>query len=402
MKRRLPPVFFLGFCLYAHIFLTPSPLAADTGSSTLTSQFTFYHSPIRLRYSPDVLVSHHSKLSEKSISSYYKLLQLGAHQNLLEDLRFYKNKLGLNDWLFYKLIYTGIEDILQSKGTIEKELLCWFILSELGYDTRLTYLGEQLFLYVYSQDKLFEIPLIKDGSRTFANLTSYRLGRSSVKQELFLLKFRPRENGRSFSFYLISHPNLPKQIIQKDIQFSYRGKEYLFVVKVDQTIVHIMEDYPYFSESQYLEVPFSSISYNSLIPQLRKAIEGKSRLDAVQLLAAFTRSSFKYKEDKSFFGKSKPMIADEVLYYPYSDCEDRSALFYQLVKELLDLPMVAIAYEDHLTIGVASQELGGDAVWFKGRRYYVCDPTGPTNSDVIGKFPQGYEDKSFNIIGYYK
>ncbi len=402
MKRRFPPMFFLCFWLCL-LSLPAGQILADVPSeTTLTSQFSFYNSPIRLRYSADVLVSYRTELSEKSISGYYKLLQLGTHQNLLEDLRFYKNKLGLNDWLFYKLIYTGIEDMLHSKGDLEKELLCWFLLSELGYDTRLTYLNDRIFLYVYTEDKLFEIPLIKDGARTFANLTSYRLGRSSVKQELFLLKFRPVADGRPFSFYLIRHPDLPRQIVQKDIKFTYRGTDHLFTVQVDQTIVQIMEDYPYFSESQYLEVPFSSISYNSLIPQLKKVITGKAHPDAVQLLAAFTRSSFKYKEDKSFFGKSKPMIADEVLYYPYSDCEDRSALFYQLVKVLLDLPMVAIAYEDHLTIGVASRELGGDAVWFKGKPYYVCDPTGPANSDVIGKFPQGYENKRFNIIGYYK
>jgi hypothetical protein len=195
---------------------------------------------------------------------------------------------------------------------------------------------------------------------------------------------------------------LPEKIINKQISFPYKGITYQFPIQVNQTIVEIMEDYPYFSESQYLEVPLSNITFNSLIPQLKEVLAGKSHSDAVQLLAAFTRSSFEYKEDKSFFGKSKPMIADEVLYYPYSDCEDRSALFYQLVKTLLDLPMVAIAYEDHLTIGVNSQELKGDAVWFKGKPYYICDPTGPANSDIIGKFPLGYENKSFDIIGYYK
>jgi len=378
---------------------TASPPASDP---QLTAQFAFYNSPVRLRYSQELVHPYRAALSEEGISSYYKLLRLCPYQDLLEDLKGYKSELSLNDWLFYKLIYTAVDHIWRKQGEKEKELLCWFLLSELGYDTRLTYLKDQVFIYVYSEDTLFEIPLIRDQGRTYANLTSYRRGKALVREELFLLQYKPRSGGRPFSFYLTRHPRLPADVIRKDIHFAYRGEHYIFPVEVNQTIVEVMEDYPYFSESQYLEVPLSSFSFNTLVPHLRRIIHGKSSFDALQLLAAFTRSSFQYKEDKSFFGKSKPMIADEVLYYPYSDCEDRSALFFQLVKTLLDLPMVAIAYEDHLTIGIASQELSGDAVWFKGRRYFICDPTGPPNSDVIGKFPQGYENKSFHIIGYYK
>ncbi len=399
MKSKFPH-----FLLILFLCLPFKLEAADPNSlaSNQTAQFTFYHSTIQLRYSSDLIILPPSYLSETGISSYYKLLKSGTYQPLLQDLEYYKNKLSLNDWLFYKLVYSAATDILKSKSDLERELLCWFILSEFGYDTRLTYLQDGIFVYVYSKDILFEIPLIKDQGRTFANLTSFRKGNKSIKQELFLLQFRPENQGRPFTFYLHQHPNLPLNVIKKEIAFSYQGVHYTFPVSINQTIVEIMKDYPYFSESQYLKVPLSSTSFNSLIPLLKKAIKGKSPSDAVQLLAAFTRSSFEYKEDKSFFGKSKPMIADEVLYYPYSDCEDRSALFYQLIKILLDLPMVAIAYDDHLTIGVASQALKGDAVWFKGKPYYVCDPTGPANSNIIGKFPQGYENKTFNIIGYYK
>jgi hypothetical protein len=403
MKSKSPRILLFGLLLSIPFWMSHTTAEGPLrNSENKVTQFSFYNSSIQLRYSSELIQVYRTQLSEKGISSYYKLLKLCAHEQLLSSLLEYKNRLGLNDWLFYKLVYQGVSHIMQSQGQLEKELLSWFLLSELGYDTRLTYLENRIFVYVYSMDTLFEIPLIKDGRRTYANLTSFRQGAPSLRQELFLLQFRPQQSGRAFSFYLQKHPVLPEKIINKQISFPYKGITYQFPIQVNQTIVEIMEDYPYFSESQYLEVPLSNITFNSLIPQLKEVLAGKSHSDAVQLLAAFTRSSFEYKEDKSFFGKSKPMIADEVLYYPYSDCEDRSALFYQLVKTLLDLPMVAIAYEDHLTIGVNSQELKGDAVWFKGKPYYICDPTGPANSDIIGKFPLGYENKSFDIIGYYK
>ena len=110
----------------------------------------------------------------------------------------------------------------------------------------------------------------------------------------------------------------------------------------------------------------------------------------------------RYKEDHDHFGKSKPMIADEVFHYSFSDCEDRSALFYNLVKELLDLPMIMIAYPDHLTIGVALTQQIGNPINYKGRKYYICDPTGPSNSTRIGSVPKNYERKSFEILADYK
>ena len=96
------------------------------------------------------------------------------------------------------------------------------------------------------------------------------------------------------------------------------------------------------------------------------------------------------------------MIADEVFHYPYSDCEDRSALFFCLVKEIIDLPMIIVAFTDHLTIAVALEEEIGDAIRYEGKNYYICDPTGPVNSTDIGAFPSGYRNAKFKIIGEHK
>jgi hypothetical protein len=122
----------------------------------------------------------------------------------------------------------------------------------------------------------------------------------------------------------------------------------------------------------------------------------------LEVLVSLTRSGFRYQEDTKYFGRSKPMVPEELFSYPYSDCEDRSALFYALVRELIDLPMVVIAYDDHLSVAVAADRVEGDNFSFQGRRYVFCDPTGPANSSVIGRIPPGYEKAKFQIIGQYK
>jgi hypothetical protein len=73
-----------------------------------------------------------------------------------------------------------------------------------------------------------------------------------------------------------------------------------------------------------------------------------------------------------------------------------------LVKELIDLPMIIVAYSDHLTIGVKLKNNQGKLLHHNGETYTICDPTGPNNSDKVGIYPKGYERKSYEIIGSYE
>ena len=364
----------------------------------------FYSERVSIAYNTEIVVPFHAPVNEKNLIDYYQQLARRDYQTLLQALQQKRQIYALNDWLFYELLRETVDKILEGKEAVQRELTCWFLLSQLEYDTRLTFREQRVFLYVYTLDEVFEVPMIEDAGRTYVNLSSIR--RPEEQQgPLFLLHFRPRPGGRAFSFYLQQLPALQPRPALRSFEFAYGEYVYQVEVEADETIVDIMRRYPFIAERQYLEVPFSASVATSLIPQFRRMLRGKTQREALAFLVAFTRSSFSYKDDKEFFGHSKPMIADEVFHYPFSDCEDRSALFYRLVRELLDLPMIIVAYEDHLTIAVAlagADDEAGDAISFEGRRYIICDPTGPVNSTAIGRAPKGYEDAAFTIIGRYK
>lgn len=366
-----------------------------------TVTLSFYSKPLTISYAADLLKPTLAKMEDKQMVLYFNQLKKTNYKALLDDLQHKKTQLGLNDWLYYDLMHQSVQLIFANKTKSEQTLLSWFLLSQAGFDTRLTYLDDQAFVYVYTQDEVFEVPMIEDNGRIFVNISSIHLGIKS-QPALYLLNYAPNSNGKPFRFYLNQLPLLEQQISKKSLSFQY-GKETIRLdLELDQNIVKLMETYPFISEREYLEVPLSNTVSNSLFPQLKNLIKDKSVQEAIELLVCFTRSSFEYKEDKEHFGKSKPMIADEVFHYRYSDCEDRSALFYCLVKELLNLPMIIVAFPDHLTIGVALPGFIGDSVQYDGRDYFICDPTGPANSTVIGEFPYGYEDAGFKIIGQYK
>lgn len=78
------------------------------------------------------------------------------------------------------------------------------------------------------------------------------------------------------------------------------------------------------------------------------------------------------------------MTPEEALYYEYTDCEDRSALFYYLVKELLDLPMVILKYPNHVNIAVKIDNVPGQSVIYEGNKYYVCEPSNTRDNTDVG------------------
>jgi hypothetical protein len=380
------------------LVLTTSGFVYAANSSI---QLPFYSEDLSLNFNPEMILNTKIPVEEGAMVAYYQDMEQVDYQTLLDDLQQKKQHLELNDWLYYELLRKVIAKIYKNHPSVNQELTTWFLLSKAGYDTRLTYRKKKTYVYVYTQDEVFEVPLIKEGDRTYVNLTSIH-NKNAVQEALYMLNFVPNPEGGSLSFYLKNLPKLSPQMKTRELKFFFDKATYQMKVKFDQTVIDLMSQYPFFAEKEYLEVPLSPTVARSLLPQLRDLIKDKTEKEALEFLVAFTRSSFKYKEDKEYFGVSKPMIADEVFYYPFSDCEDRSALFYSLVKELLQLPMVIVAFEDHLTIAVAIPQFEGKSIRFKGNDYYICDPTGPINSTVVGEFPSGYKNKPFEIIGFYQ
>lgn len=379
------------------LILATGWLSASGNGDKASVTFAFYSEQVNISFSTDILSARCSKVEEKAILDYYQQLEKTDYRTLLDNLKQQQVHLQLNDWLFFQLLHHSVQEIFQKKTGVEQELAAWFLLAQAGYDTRLTYLHQQVFVYVYSKDEIFEVPIIEEKGRNYINLTSLQSG--NKPGTLYMLNFAPRPTGKPFSFNLEKIPHLQPQATTSKISFLFKGTLQELELQYDQTLVDLMKRYPLIGEEQYLQFPMSPLLEASLVPLLKKLIADKTPRQALELLVGFTRSSFAYQEDRQYFGKSKPMIADELFFYPYSDCEDRSALFYALVKKLLDLPMLILAYPNHITVAVALEEqIKGVSIESAGKRYYICDPTGPINSSAIGIFPPEYEKIPFEIV----
>ncbi len=135
----------------------------------------------------------------------------------------------------------------------------------------------------------------------------------------------------------------------------------------------------------------------SLQKELKPLIQNKTEVDAVQFLLSLVQQSFEYKTDGDQFGKEKYFFTEDILFYPYSDCEDRSIFFAHLVKALIGLEVVGLNYPNHVATAVKfNSSISGDAVLINDTKYIICDPT-YIGSDVGMAMPQ-FKNVSPSVI----
>ena len=113
----------------------------------------------------------------------------------------------------------------------------------------------------------------------------------------------------------------------------------------------------------------------------------------------FLQTAFAYKIDEQQFGREKYFFPEEVIGLPFSDCEDRSALFAWLVQHFIGYDVIGVLYNDHLATAVCfgdDAQLEGKSVMFNGKRYMVCDPT--YGNAAIGTVMPKFANAKYEIV----
>lgn len=358
-----------------------------------------------MTYNKDMMVS--KKLlcaSDKCLKKYYAAMKAAPHQELLDQLKAERTRLQLNDWLYTKFVRATVEKVYHKKKKLAKSMAWWFLLCESGYDMRVTFIdNKEIFLFVASEDKLMKVSSFTEDDQRFYNLSSVILNVNTRGQELKKPKFKGNPKGKGFTFNLKKLPKFKAAPKACPVSFTYKGEEIRWALKVDETILLLQKDYLTMDDMGFVETPISSTLANSLLPKLQKMIDGKSQKEALEVLVAFTRTAFKYKWDWDVYNDDKPMYAEQVFVSEFSDHEDRSALLYYLVKELLDLPMIVIThYNNNMTLGVKMDQDMKRKYEYNGRNFTICDPTHPVSNCEINRYPLGLTYNTATVIGEYK
>jgi len=368
-------------------------------------EIEFYGQQINLSYESALAEVSGVKFSEPEFTQFLRKQESKNYGEVLIQLQGLKSRLNLNDWMYFELMHRCIGQMLVSGNDYEKTLLSYFLLSKSGYDSKITFLNHKMWLNVYTKDKLYEISTILLGNKNFVNLTAAINKQDDFADQIYLLEYPIANAKRAFSFDMSSLPNLAARTKEVSVDFDFKGNPIHLKVEIDLNLIELINNYPIFDEVSYLETPLSPTAVASLRPQLMTFMKDMNEETKLEFLVSITRMAFVYKEDHDAFGRNKPMIAEELFFHEYSDCEDRCALFYNLNKITLDLPLLVIALPDHLSIAVAMNTEPThvkNIIKYEGRNYYFCDPTGPFNAHYIGSLPKEYQSSTYEILSSYK
>ena len=163
---------------------------------------------------------------------------------------------------------------------------------------------------------------------------------------------------------------------ERILKFTFNNQAYRINSNYDSETIRYLQTYPQLDINIYFNSTVNNATANPLLKQLKPLLDGKSEEEAVNLLLRFVQTSFKYKTDDKQFGIENYFFPEETLYYPYSDCEDRSVFFAWLVHNLLGLDVIGLDFPGHIAAAVHfNNNIKGDSLNFKGKRFVVTDPT---------------------------
>lgn len=388
--------------LVLSVVATPDALFGQPGDTPV--EFNFCGQPIAFTYNKTAVPVAPVALSEANIQAFYQNATKDGYEQVIRALLEYKQNHKPDDWLFYQLIRQTAQHISpKAADYLRYTLFKWFFLTHTGYDASLAISNGRILFYVRCDENIYDIPTRAINGKQYVCLNYHDYGSIDFLKERFTAVDLPVPEAKQVFSYKITHlPEFkPSDYKEKELSFNYNESDYHFKVKLNSQIQTLFTNYPVVDYELYLNIPLSNETYQSLIPLLKKSVKHMNVKSGVDYLMRFTRYAFLFQRDAEHFGSEKRLSPEQTLLYEKSDCEDRVALFFFLVKEIYDLPMIVLTYPSHVTIAVQFDKPIGKPIVHNGKIYSVCEPT-PQKKDLkLGQLMPDLNKAAYEIAYIY-
>lgn len=354
-----------------------SPISAFDWKDQGEVHFKFYGTDCTVRFDDKQKIEL-PDLERKTIANAWRTFSEAKYNNTINDCLKIRRDLNLNDWAYLQFLQ-AFTDIAMSDENAAR-LFMSFLYTQSGYQSRLIKTREaepKLSMLYGSKYILYGKKAYKEGDEFFYTLNN------DVNQVEFLNLAFPQEQAMAMSI-----ENLPKLKSHKSESRIIRSKRYPNIeveVSVDENLISFYNDYPSWGKEgdiltkweAYALTPIDKKVQHQLYPQLLANIDTVNKRLGVEQLLNFVQTGFVYEYDEKVWGKDRAFFAEETLYYPYCDCEDRAILFSHLVRDLLGLDVALVYYPGHLAtaVNINDPEQYGDYIKLRGKKFYICDPT---------------------------
>ena len=305
---------------------------------------------------------------ECAVADGYEALCRSNYKPLIANCQQAQKDFRLNDWGVFLFVKTAAEALCNDENSCI--VMQQFLLNELGYRAKMARRGDrnQLLLFVATDCMVYGHPYFTKEGLNYYNIngteacTFYMCNQDSKKAKT------------PVAMRLNNVPALNSGVVSR--QRTNKAGNVSVSVNVSKSLMDFYASMPQCDYGVYAKAPVAGSLAQEVLGTLRPLVQGKSEVDAANLLLNFVQTGFKYATDEEQFGFEKPFFVEELFYYPACDCEDRSVLFGWLVRELLGLDVVYLDYPNHIATAVQFKgDVKGDFLTVDGKRYTVCDPT---------------------------
>lgn len=363
----------------------------------------FYGKKIDFKFDNKLLLKSKGN-KEVDVADYFKeIAKMSAEtSSLWQQIDKYVNDFGLNDWGHFCLVRSISETAFDDIDN--RVLFCFYMLrNEGGYKVRLARGKESdkltLLAALDNKKEVYSYIFFRFDDKDGSKLKYYALyGGGNAQESVYSYDYCSQDSELKqigLDFYhalnmgacdITRELNISK--INSTITLPYNSSHIKYLNDVPMTIFPIYFVSPVSIEAQKI--------LNERFNELKKQY---TPVQFIDILLNFVQTAFEYETDENQFGYEKYFYPEEVIAYPCSDCEDRSALFSWLVTNYTDAKVIGLQYEGHIATAVCFGDkvnINGDVFSYAGKKYYVCDPT-YINASIGMTMPQ-FKDKMPKII----
>lgn len=371
-----------------------APIKESPQPQEKTVAFRFYGTACEVRFPLNGAFSL-AHCDKNTLADAWVKLSEQDYNNTISDCLKLREQHKLCDWAYLNMLKTMSETCLGK--TNEATLLTAYIYCQSGYDMRLGITASQLCLLYASRHVI------------------YGMGYYALNGKYY---YPFEKSGGSMAICVASYPDeRPMNLsISKAMSLAYastdaraiQSKRYPDITAVVSTNKNMIDFYNTYPSSMigddfmtrwaiYANTPMDEETKTNLYANISSALAGLGSKEAAERLLNFVQTGFVYEYDDKVWGCDRAFFAEETLYYPYCDCEDRSILFSRLVRDLLGLKVILVYYPGHLATAVRFNEVvNGDYITIGNDRYTICDPT--YIGAPIGRTMSGMDNQTAKVI----
>lgn len=339
------------------------------------------------------------EIDQLKIANFWKSASEADLQPLIQSVKYIPTEIGGGFYAMQRALYTAIlkiysKDIESTHQSNNATLLCWYLLLQNGYDVKIGFRKNKVFLLINLKPEVYGLSYYRLGDKMYYPLPEET---DAGMLQISSVNFPGEVKLCSFDVSpALSQPSDSSKIQFRSFSFVFQNKQQHIELPYFPSHVQYYERYPQMGFGNYRESKETALFDREIVKAFSVRLQSLNEVEKIQYLLSFMHS-FPYKTDQQQFGKEKWMFPQEAIFYPYLDCDDRSIFFSYLVSLLTELPVIGLLYPDHICTAVAfNSSVAGSSLIWKGKKYTVCDPT--YINSVIGMSMPQYNGVSPRII----